>query len=706
MNNEEKTKEQLLNELAELRRCIVLLEASEEEVKRREEALALLKNVILAINETEDLNAALFAVLEKICSVTDWVYGEIWVPDPDGKMMERNPVWYSSVKGLGEFSSLSEGFKFQMGKGLPGRVWASKQPLWVEDVTVDEGFCRKDYAREAGLKAGLGIPILAKGEVTAILAFYMLKARGEDKRFVGIVSTVAAQVGTIIRRKKAEEDLRQSEEHFRSVYENSQDCICHISLDGKYLDMNRAGLAINEFDGLQEAIGKIATASIIENRKEAEEAIWKAAGGETVSLRYQSVSKNGKKIWWDSKVTPIRGMDGTVRSVLRISRDITELKKGEEELIKSQRIESLGTLAGGIAHDFRNILTIVIGKIALAKMHLNPEDEVAELLTSAEKACKRATDLTNQLLTFSKGGVPIKKTVSIADLIKESVDFSLRGSKVKCKSSIPKDLWPVEVDEGQISQVINNLIINADQAMPEGGKIIVSAENISDAAKEKEGLPVKEGRFVKISIKDQGVGIPKEHLSKIFDPYFTTKQKGSGLGLTTSYSIIKKHEGYITAESEIGVGTTFHIYLPASQKEIPETKTVNKMHTTGKGKVLFMDDEEMLRESTCDLLIHLGYEALGAGDGSEAVLLYQKSKETGRPFDAVILDLTVPGGMGGKEALEKLIEIDPDVKAIVSSGYSNDAAMSDFRKYGFKDVVVKPYKIEELSEVLNRVISG
>jgi PAS domain S-box-containing protein len=383
--------------------------------------------------------------------------------------------------------------------------------------------------------------------------------------------------------------------------------------------------------------------------------------------------------------------------------DITEKRKIEEELLKIQKLESLGILAGGIAHDFNNILTAILGNISIAKLSAKPGDKVFDRLKEAEKASMRAKDLTQQLLTFSKGGAPIKKTISLSKVLKDTATFTLSGSSVECKFIIQEDLWPVEADEGQISQVIHNLIINADQAMPEGGMIEVSAENITIGI--EAALPLQQGNFVKMSIKDQGIGMPEDHLSKIFDPYFSTKQKGSGLGLTVAYSIIKNHQGYITADSELGVGTTFSIYLPASKKQLLPEEIQEVKPIIGKGKILVMDDEEIIREALGEILTTLEYQVGFAKNGEEAIALYKQAKEINEPFDAVIMDLTIRGGMGGKEAIKKLLEIDSNVKAIVSSGYSTDPVMADHQKYGFNGVVAKPYDIQELGKTLHKIIA-
>jgi signal transduction histidine kinase/ActR/RegA family two-component response regulator len=381
-----------------------------------------------------------------------------------------------------------------------------------------------------------------------------------------------------------------------------------------------------------------------------------------------------------------------------------ETHKIEEELFRTRQLESIGILAGGIAHDFNNLLTAIMGNTSLAKILVSPNDKIHNRLEDIEKASIRARDLTQQLLTFSKGGAPIRKVASIADVIKESGRFALMGSKSRYELSLQEELWPVEVDEGQISQVINNLVINADHAMPEGGLIHICAENMELQAGEVVTLPM--GKYVRISITDSGIGIAAEHLDKIFTPYFTTKQKGSGLGLATSYSIIKKHNGLLTVESEIGRGTTFRIYLPASEKDVSKSEESLSISLTGRGKVLVMDDEEFIRDTAGEMLTTLGYSVDFSEDGAEAIDKYINAKDEGHPYDLIIMDLTIPGGMGGLEAVQKLLEINPDTKALVSSGYANVPIMSDFKRYGFMGVIAKPYSIEELSEAVQNVMFG
>lgn len=384
--------------------------------------------------------------------------------------------------------------------------------------------------------------------------------------------------------------------------------------------------------------------------------------------------------------------------------DVSQKKKTEEEIVKSKKIESLGILAGGIAHDFNNLLTGILGNISLAQTYLTPDHKAFDRLEAAVGASRRSQDLTQQLLTFSRGGMPIKTAASISELLRDAADFVLRGSNVRANLSIPRDLWSVDIDPGQINQVINNLLINAIQAMPRGGTIFVEAENCLIEA--ESVIPLTPGKHVRIRIKDQGVGIPPDNIEKIFDPYFTTKTTGSGLGLATAYSIIQKHNGLITVGSEVGVGTVFSIYLPA----VPGPAAAISLPQNGgpirncPGRILVMDDEEVIRELAFELLSSMGYDVCLVKDGAEAIDMCRQAGLSGQPFDAVIMDLTIPGGMGGKETVEHLRRIDPEIRAIVSSGYSNDPVMADFAKYGFVGVLRKPYVADDVDKQLKSVL--
>jgi len=387
-----------------------------------------------------------------------------------------------------------------------------------------------------------------------------------------------------------------------------------------------------------------------------------------------------------------------------LKRDISEKKRMEKEILKAQKLESLGVLAGGIAHDFNNLLTAITGNISLGQANSNQSEMSIQRFEAAIKAAKRAQDLTHQLLTFSKGGAPVKSPSSISQLLRDCASFALRGSSVRCEWRVPENLWSVEMDEGQISQVVNNLVINALEAMPRGGSVLIRAKNVSVV--EDPRLPLKEGKYVRVSVADHGEGISPGTMPKIFDPYFTTKETGTGLGLATSYSIIKKHGGLLAVKSKVGVGTMFYFFLPAADtKSLPRQATLIEP-LKGQGRVLIMDDEEMIREVAGEIVRQLGYDVSLAKDGMEAVEIYKSALREGRCFDAVILDLTVAGGMGGTETIVQLSKIDPDVKAIVSSGYYGDSIMSDYTTHGFKAVLPKPYDPKRLSQVLAMVTSS
>jgi PAS domain S-box-containing protein len=404
---------------------------------------------------------------------------------------------------------------------------------------------------------------------------------------------------------------------------------------------------------------------------------------------------------------PMRDQHGKIIGAVLVFRDMTERQKIEEKLVRADRLESIGVLAGGIAHDFNNILTAIMGNISLASMYAKEDDKVSKRLDNAEKAALRAQDLTQQLLTFSKGGVPLKRLASIKDLVQDSVDFSLRGSNVRCELALDNALWWADVDTGQMSQVMHNLIINANQAMPHGGILAVRAENaIVDDGCPEVLIDLKPGRYAKIIIEDEGCGIAEEQLQKIFDPYFTTKDGGSGLGLFTTYSIVKKHDGHIDVVSSLDVGTTFSIYLPASERTCDASDSVAPGPTSGSGKVLVMENEEEVCDVIEGILLHFGYHVVFAKDGIEAIVAYQYAKDIRAPFDAIIMDLTIPGGMGGEEAIERLRELDPDVKAIVASGYANDPIMVDYQAYGFVSRITKPYRTDTLYQTLQEVIDS
>ncbi|MEE8526316.1 MAG: PAS domain S-box protein, partial [Thermoanaerobaculia bacterium] len=412
----------------------------------------------------------------------------------------------------------------------------------------------------------------------------------------------------------------------------------------------------------------------------------------TVSGDYRLVELSGSLI---------RRPDGEISGLVLALRDVTERRQIENELAKTQKLEAVGLLAGGIAHDFNNLLTVLLGNLSLLNRDLAPDSRQAKNLANAEAAVLRARDLTHQLLTFSRGGTPIREAASITEVISESASFVLSGSKVSCEIDLPHDLWVVEIDAGQIHQVINNLLINAVQAMPEGGRIQIKGDNLDRAP---QSLPP--GRYVAIHVIDQGIGIRREHLERIFDPYFSTKKEGRGLGLASAYSIAKQHDGLLTLASEAGQGTTFSLYLPAAETAVVDRQPTAAAHPGGGGRILIMDDEREVREITGSIVERLGYRVAFAADGMQAIACYSEALDSDHPFDAVIMDLTVRGGMGGKTAIQHLRDLDPSVRAIVASGYSNDPVLARYQQYGFQGRISKPFQSEDLARVLDDVLAA
>jgi two-component system cell cycle sensor histidine kinase/response regulator CckA len=541
-----------------------------------------------------------------------------------------------------------------------------------------------------------GTELKVEGYVT------VLKHRGKTIGFQGTLRDITGRLN-------AEQALAEEKERLAVTLKSIGDGVITTDIEGRIVLLNRAAEALTGFHQ-QEAQGKqLLEVFRIVNEKtrvpcgDPVKKVIDSAGMIEIESDTILIARDGTERIVADSGSPIKDKDSNIIGVVLVFRDVTEKKRIDDELRKTQKLESLGILAGGIAHDYNNILTAIMANISLTKTYTQKGDRIYDRLDKMEKAAIMASRLNHQLLTFSRGGAPIKETIIVADLVRDSVTFALGGSNVKCDFEIDDDIKPVDVDVGQLSQVFNNIVINAQQAMPEGGTLAVKVCNVTIS--DEDTLPILDGRYVVVSIGDEGEGIPPENVEKIFDPFFTTKQKGSGLGLSISYSIIRNHDGYIEVRSKVGIGTTFLIYLPLSGSgAVAKNGTLVKKQTGGRGKVLVMDDEEAIREVAHTMLAGLGYEAETARDGQEAVDKFKKAIEIKRPFDLVIMDLTIKGGMGGVQTLGCLREIEPSVRAVVSSGYSNDPIMADYRNHGFIGVLIKPYRIANLADVLNAVL--
>ena len=602
------------------------------------------------------------------------------------------------------------------------------------------------------METGKAIEIIEKepasdGSIRDWLSFKFLFRDASGAKFVGGVSVDMTE------RLKAEEALAAERERLAVTLRSIGDGVITTDIDGRIRMINRVAENLTGWSQ-QEAAGQPlstvfhvvdeTTGAIPHNPVDT---VLKTGGIVDLANHTVLLSRDGRRRAVSDSAAPIKDKDSKTIGVVLVFRDVTEKKKQEEEQQRADKLESVGLLAGGIAHDFNNILTAILGNLSLARGSMPPDDTATERVADAEKATLRARDLAQQLLTFSKGGAPIRRTACISEIVSTTTTFFLRGSRARCNVNIAKDLWAAEIDTIQISQVIQNLIVNADQAMPEGGFITVTCENVTlppeawpdHGAGTKEvpetrdiplngapaysppqqafaeavsadgaaPLPVGHRHFLRISVADEGIGIPRQYLAKIFDPYFTTKAKGSGLGLATAYAIVKNHGGLLSVESTAGKGSTFTLLLPSSGLPAPkpgEENAVRHEAATKAGRILLLDDEEMIRELVPRMLHDAGHTVMTAENGEAAIRLYEIGLREGKPFDIVIMDLTIPGGIGGREVITRLRQMDPNIKAIVSSGYATDPVMSRYTEYGFVGVVTKPYEVGELHRVVAQIL--
>lgn len=508
------------------------------------------------------------------------------------------------------------------------------------------------------------------------------------------ISVAERQIRELMERNQARAALQESARTMTNILEKTTDGFFAVDSEFKLIYIN-AEAEVMFGRKRDELLGGLLWERFPELVGSVFQANYEKVMAERVAAEFEAVDATGR-IWYEVHAYPSNG------GVSVFFRDISERKKSETERLTTSKLESLGTLAGGIAHDLNNILTVISGNIGLAQIEA-PVDSGSLLgfLSKAGQAAQHAAHLSSQLLTFSKGGAPLKKIVSIGELLEHSTEFALYGSNLRADCDISVDLWKAEVDAGQIEQVVNALMLNAREAMPQGGTVRVRARNI--VFEEDTNAPLPSGRYIKVTISDRGPGIVDELRTKIFDPYFTTKPTGTGLGLAISYSVVKKHGGLLLLENSSREGSSFAFYLRASENVAngaAEARGPGRPFHYNHQRILVMDDEEAIRELTSQLLGTLGYEVTAVPDGLEAVRLYERALRKGEHFQAVILDATVRGGMGGVATIERLRSMDPKVNAIICSGYSDEAALSEFLAYGFRGALPKPFTRSELADAL------
>ncbi len=539
---------------------------------------------------------------------------------------------------------------------------------------------------------------------------YWLYERASIVRTAADRCTLVGVVVDVTGLKRAEAALSAEKERLAVTLRAIAEGVVTTDTQGRVLYANPAALALLERDGedvVGQSLAEVFPLQLAESGLPAALPVGPVLAADVVvDLAPRSVltGARGSVRHLEGRCAPIHAADSSLVGTVLVFRDVTERERLESELVRASKLESVGVLAGGIAHDFNNILTAVIGNLGLALLEVDRETELGRSLVDAEQAALRARDLTQQLLTFARGGEPIRAAVRLPEVIEEVVRFTLRGANVRAELDFAPGLWPADADKAQIGRVVQNLVINAVQAMPGGGVVGIQLRNARVGAGELP--PLADGAYLRISVADTGEGIRAEHLARVFEPYFTTKRTGSGLGLATVYSIVRKHRGLIRAESEVGRGTKFHVYLPAAEEGLPLEEAASPVPAgTLRGRVLFMDDEESIRKLATGLLRRLGCEVEVVADGRAAVEAYRAAGAAGRPFDLVVMDLTVPGGMGGLEALGHLRAADPGVRAVVSSGYSSDPVLANYREYGFRGRVAKPYELAEFGRVLREALA-
>lgn len=656
-----------------------------------------------ALTTSTSLNEMLSRCAEALVAHLEAAFARIWLLNEQEKVLElaASAGMYRNTTGL--YS------RIPLGLYKVGLIALERKPLLTNKVQTDPFIRDKEWAKREGIVAFAGHPLVVEGRLIGVMAIFSRRQLSDVAAKTLESSADVLAVG--IDRKRAEDMLRKSEEKYKNLVELGTDMIYISDAEGNQTFLNDAAFRKLEITP-DEIIGKpwirlIHPDDVERSYRKFREMINK--GIDVFDFENRFVSRSGRIIHVMHNVRVLRNEQGEIVGTQGIARDISDRKKLEDEILKSKKIESIGTLAGGIAHDFNNLLTAILGNISLAGMQAELGSDLAKILSNAENASLRARDLTQQFITFSKGGLPLKEVAVLDGMIRDAADFALSGSSVDIEYHFPDSLWPAEVDRGQISQVIHNLVLNAREAMPGGGTITMRGENA--LVEEGSALLLEAGHYVKISVHDQGIGISDQNIAKIFDPYFTTKEigseKGMGLGLAICFSIIKNHHGVITVESEVGRGTTFIVYLPAVPRQKGRVKADAASappELAGEGRILLMDDDEMLRRVSRSMLETLGYEVALAENGFEAIDLFRKAIKSQNPFDAVILDLTVRGSMGGMQTITKLREIDPHIRSLISSGYTKDPVLTDFGSYGFNGVIIKPYDIQQLGAALKNII--
>ncbi len=675
----------------------------------------LLQSLTVAVSVSGNLHDALVAAMQQICNHTGWAYGEAWMLSQDGAFLERDHAFYSSMEVFDAFSKHTEGMTFSAGEGLPGRAWGEKQPVMIPDVTRDGQYVRSAVASDVGFKTGIAFPIIADGEVVSVIVFYSLREEKQSDHLIKLISSVLSQISSIIKRARAEELLRESEERLRTILDNATAVVYIKDIQGRYTFINR------QFETLfhvkrDEIRGKtpydcfpeeIAAAHLENDRKVFE-------SGVPMQFDENANLEDGIHSYLSVKF-PLFALDGTVSAVCGISTDITDRKKLEEEreklreqLYRSQNLASIGKLAGGVAHNFNNLLTVIMGFASLLDMEIEANSPFREYTRKIIKSSQTAADVTQALLAFSRKQFVSPKPVNINEIIRQSESLlsKLAQDDITLTMTLTDVDTTVMADVGQIGQALMHLATNARDAMPDGGSLKICTEvmEMDDAFIKLHGYGIG-GKYVHIAVSDTGIGMEENTKLRVFEPFFTTKEvgKGTGLGLSSVYGIVKQHSGYINVDSEPGKGATFNVYLPLTESDA-ERKAGATRPLFARGcaeTVLLAEDDSVVRELVRMVFEHAGYRVIEAADGEDAIVKFMEHKDS---VKLLVSDLIIPK-KNGREVYEAMRAVRADVKALFITGYDDSVISKVGIQKGKFDYLVKPVSPAELLEKVREVLA-
>ncbi len=687
---------------------VVFRDVSER--KRREGEIRLLQTIVLAFGEAEDLHSALEMLLRRVCEATGWVLGQAWLPDPGHGALACSPAWYCADAALEPFRRSTEGRTFSAGVGLPGRVWAARQPAWIRDVTSDASFLRAAAARQVGLRAGMGIPVLAGKEVIAVIEFFVKEPRAADEALLGLVGSVATQLGIVMLRKQAEEKLRRSQQRYEALVN---------SVDGIVWEADPQTLRLRFVSRRAERL----LGYPIE-RWRAEPTFWQdhvhpedreralceclaaAREGRDHEFTYRMVAADGREVWLNDRVSVV-SEGGRVLALRGVMVDVTRQKRLEAQLRQAQKMDALGRLAGGVAHDFNNLLTVINGYGDMLLAGLPPGDSSCGAVEEIREAGDRAAGLTRQLLAFSRQQVLQSTPLNLNNVVAgmQRMLARLIGEDVVLTTRLADGLGLVMADLGQMEQVILNLAVNARDAMPGGGQLTLETADADPGDPEVQAdLGVRPGRHVRLAVSDTGCGMDAATRANLFEPFFTTKEagKGTGLGLATVYGIISQSGGHVAVSSEPGRGTTFRIYLPrAESPPAPAPRGTDGPEPPGGSEVvLLVEDDASVRELFGLVLRRRGYTVLEAGDGAEALEVCGRS--AGR-IDLVVTDVVLPR-VSGPQLVAALAGTRPGLKVLYLSGYPESAGLRCDATGAAEGFLQKPFVPAALARAVRAVL--